>query len=267
MEQYHSSQNKEVKNDAQIIRGHETYDSVKILGSFNEATMEQFGAVVAGYNFFKDELFDKPLPPVIFTLNENAHSRGYFRSDARVKDTNKFAVQINISPSTLLLPPIEVFGTLVHEMCHSWHCVYGKPGWWGYHNMEFAEIMEKRGLVCSHSGKPGGRKVGKKMRHYIEPYGLFANAFENLPDCCRIPFTPNVNYGNPAQSPNKLPVPKPKIDLSKTKYTCRGCGAAAWGKPTLHLICGQCNDRMIIIDQLGVAQRGETKQIYLSQHN
>jgi hypothetical protein len=31
---------------------------------------------------------------------------------------------------------------------------------------------------------------------------------------------------------------------SKTKFTCPGCGANAWGKPDLNLVCGDCDERM-----------------------
>jgi hypothetical protein len=31
---------------------------------------------------------------------------------------------------------------------------------------------------------------------------------------------------------------------SKTKYTCPECGLNAWGKPTINLVCGDCDKRM-----------------------
>ena len=35
-----------------------------------------------------------------------------------------------------------------------------------------------------------------------------------------------------------------KKAASKTKFTCPECGANAWGKPDLHLICGDCQTDM-----------------------
>ena len=34
-----------------------------------------------------------------------------------------------------------------------------------------------------------------------------------------------------------------KKAASKTKYTCPECDAAAWGKPELDLVCGDCECR------------------------
>jgi hypothetical protein len=32
--------------------------------------------------------------------------------------------------------------------------------------------------------------------------------------------------------------------LSKTRYTCPGCGLSAWAKPGVHLVCGEYGERM-----------------------
>jgi hypothetical protein len=39
-------------------------------------------------------------------------------------------------------------------------------------------------------------------------------------------------------------VKKPKA-TSKLKSTCPRCGANAWGRPTLHLACGDCAIDMV----------------------
>jgi len=31
---------------------------------------------------------------------------------------------------------------------------------------------------------------------------------------------------------------------TKVKYTCPGCKAKTWGKPNLHIICGDCSQTM-----------------------
>ncbi len=41
---------------------------------------------------------------------------------------------------------------------------------------------------------------------------------------------------------------KPPLRSGKTKYTCRGCGINAWGKPNLKLACLECNLELINID-------------------
>jgi hypothetical protein len=36
-----------------------------------------------------------------------------------------------------------------------------------------------------------------------------------------------------------------KAPVSKAKFSCPDCGANAWGKPDLHLVCGDCRVRML----------------------
>jgi len=33
---------------------------------------------------------------------------------------------------------------------------------------------------------------------------------------------------------------------NKTKFTCACCGAAAWGKPELKIVCAECEDLMLV---------------------
>lgn len=46
----------------------------------------------------------------------------------------------------------------------------------------------------------------------------------------------------------QVPRPKPKAASSKTKQHCPGCYNAAWGKPSLHLVCGDCKLTFVLSD-------------------
>ncbi len=70
--------------------------------------------------------------------------------------------------------------TLVHEMVHQWQFHFGKAGRRGYHNKEWAALMERVGLMPSDTGQPGGRKVGQSMTHYIITGGAFDRACDEL---------------------------------------------------------------------------------------
>ena len=35
-----------------------------------------------------------------------------------------------------------------------------------------------------------------------------------------------------------------KKAASKTRYTCPACGLNAWAKPEIHIVCGDCDERM-----------------------
>lgn len=44
-------------------------------------------------------------------------------------------------------------------------------------------------------------------------------------------------------APEKLFIPAPiKSKTSKTKYTCSSCKINIWGKPSLKVVCGECNN-------------------------
>ena len=51
---------------------------------------------------------------------------------------------------------MEILNTLAHEMCHLWQHYFGKPSRGGYHNREWATMMEKIGLMPSSTSEPGG---------------------------------------------------------------------------------------------------------------
>lgn len=131
--------------------------------------------------------------------------------------------EISINPGYLLKQtPREVASTLVHEMVHHWQREFGNPSRAGYHNREWAAEMKRVGLQPSTTGEPGGAETGQTMIHYAIEDGLFAHAYDQLPQSCVLPW-------RCAQEPNTA--------RNKVKYTCRGCGVNAWGRPGLAIAC------------------------------
>jgi hypothetical protein len=133
------------------------------------------------------------------------------------------------------LPIDENLSTLVHEMCHLQQHTFGKPSRRGYHNREWAGMMEAVGLIPSHDGKPGGRKTGQNMSDYIEPGGRFAlscGAFLEL--------------GYDLSFHDLSDEVEGKERQNKTKFTCTSCGANAWGKPDLQIDCRGCRQPMLV---------------------
>ena len=54
---------------------------------------------------------------------------------------------------------------------------FGSPSRNGYHNREWAGLMERVGLVPSDTGAPGWKRTGQRMTHYVAEDGPFARAF------------------------------------------------------------------------------------------
>lgn len=122
----------------------------------------------------------------------------------------------------------DILSTLAHEMCHHHQALYGSPSRNGYHNREWADLMESIGLVPSDTGEEGGKQTGQKMSHYIEDGGLFDQVCDQL-----------VSEGFYLGF-ESVPALKGKGRKDKVKYTCSSCGANIWGKPELQVICGAC---------------------------
>jgi hypothetical protein len=112
--------------------------------------------------------------------------------------------------------------------------VFGTPPAGGYHNKEWAEKMKSIGLMPSSTGMVGGKETGSRMMDYVIPDGPFAKA------CALLAATDwKLNLQSSVR-----PGPKGNVAASKTKFTCPGCGANAWGKPTLLIACIECDRPM-----------------------
>lgn len=216
-----------------------SYDT-KVIGEFDETTLKLFGALQGAYNFFRENLFENKLSPVVLTLNRNAKSSGYFLHSAWINESKIVLPEINISPSILRLEPIIVMSILVHEMSHHFQHLHGNPGREKYHNREFAKIMFELGLMCSDTGKPGGKPTGDHMSHYVLRGGRFEQAFIKIPKEYIIPFK-SFSFSNTATITRSA--------KDKAKYCCDECQINLWGKSGLYIICGKCKNEFTEVKQ------------------
>jgi len=234
-------------------------------------TNELYGALEKAYNHFNDFLFEGRLPQVIFTAQRQKGVMGYFSPERWVSKQGGTCHELAINPTYVGQSAlVEVLQTMVHEQCHLAQYCYGKPGRRGYHNKEWADMMESIGLMPSSTGREGGRRTGEKMNDYPVPGGRFLKECENLvagsefelpwvdrfSQATALPMKKDIElYDMPESSAVKLassvveffdkeafvmpveaPVPKKKI-----KYSCPGCSVNVWGKPSLSIKCGSCD--------------------------
>lgn len=193
-------------------------------------TREQWGAYQRAWAWFNDRLFGGQLEPCILNFSRRSRrTRGFFAPDRWRKDEAR-TPEISLNPDQLDRPLAEVMSTLVHEMAHQWQNQCGRASRGGYHNKEWGRKMKEVGLHPSDTGLPGGRETGQRMTHYVAECGPFAQAFADMPEEYRMPWTSGV--GSPAD--------KPAPPVSKVRFACPGCGAHAWGKPGLEVVCGVC---------------------------
>jgi predicted SprT family Zn-dependent metalloprotease len=171
-------------------------------------------------------LFDDELPEVYFVLQRKRGALGYFWADQWREIEGKDKVhELALTPDNLSRPPLEVLGTLAHELAHLWQEVHGKPGADGYHNKEWADKMEEIGLE-PYCVTDEGKRTGKRCSHNIPEEGNFREvADEILADGWKLDY---------AAVPN---IAKSKT-TRKVSYKCE-C-ATVYGKPGLNIECQDC---------------------------
>jgi predicted SprT family Zn-dependent metalloprotease len=198
------------------------------------------------YEHFNRKLFDGTLPECLITLQrKEKRVHGYFWSQRfEAIGSGEKTDEIAMNPQHFKQCSIEsVLSTLAHEMAHQWQAHGGTPSRKAYHNREWAEKMESIGLMPSDTGKPGGKKTGQQMTHYIISGGLFERVCAVLlSDGFKLAWGEIVTecdggVGGKGGGKGKT---------TRVKFTCPACDVNAWGKPTLKLICGTCLVPMIV---------------------
>lgn len=247
-------------------------------------TQQTYKELQDAYTFFNHRLFDEKLPPCLITLQREKKSRGYFSPSRFINRDGVKTDEIALNPVYFAVRTIpETLSTLVHEMVHLYQQHFGNPGRGRYHNKEWADLMEERGLMPTSTGAPNGRRVGDCMTHYIMEGGPFDLACEELvtqsfmvswmdrfpPYSAVVASIPKTGGGveslmggevllvdgedqgdqeslNPSvvEMENRLKglgvecQTKITNRSNRMKFVCAGCGASAWGKPDLKILCG-----------------------------
>lgn len=214
-----------------------------------ELTGKEYTGIEQAYAVFNERLFNGELPDLLITYQRKAGSCGYY-SPGRFerRDGSGRVPELALNPSVFKQQTdMEILQTLGHEMAHHWQWTLGQPSRTGYHNQEWAEKMEAMGLMPSHTGQPGGRKLGQKMADYVMPGGLFeAVCKELLASGFRFNFQsvegltfPPAAIPTEGEDEGESQPKKPR--QSKVKYSCP-CGQNAWGKPGLAILCAKCEE-------------------------
>jgi hypothetical protein len=209
-------------------------------------TIKTYKSLDDAFAFFNSRLFGGRLPSCLITMQRSRVAYGYFAGDRfGSKDGKEITDEIALNPAHFHERSTEQsLSTLVHEMTHLEQHHFGRPSRGGYHNKEWAGMMKAVGLIPSATGLPGGREVGPKVSHYIERSGRFERASAEL-----------INQGFDPLYVDRWTASNDKLRktkaASKTRYTCPACLAKAWAKPSVHLVCGECDRRMQAPGQAG----------------
>jgi SprT-like family len=182
----------------------------------------------AAYAYFNKRLFGGRLPPCLITVRPHRGAYGYFSSERfGSRDGKEIHDEIALNIRHFeKRSPREILSTLVHEMAHLEQAHFGSPSRNGYHNREWAELMERVGLVPSDTGAPGGKRTGQRMTHYVAADGPFARAF-----AARKFVVPYYDRAGESDVTRKK---------RKVTHTCPSCDDKVWGKPEVQPHCGKC---------------------------
>jgi predicted SprT family Zn-dependent metalloprotease len=192
--------------------------------------------LVAAFDFFNSALFGDSLPPAVITVQRHKGARGYFSPQAfatRLGDAAT-AHEIALNPDSFDRTDREILSTLVHEMCHLWQQTHGKPSRSAYHNKQWATEMLRVGLQPVSVDNPG-KMTGQKVTHEIVDGGPYARAYADF-----------MQFGYSIHWRSRATDTATQSAKTKIKYTCHNCEANAWGKPDLRLICGDCEELMLV---------------------
>ncbi len=204
-----------------------------------EPSKQLYEFLNGAYANFNQNLFENRLPNCVIVLHRNKGAAGYFWQDAwserREGQYGPFqrTHEIALNPDCFRTQTTtEIMQTLVHEMCHLEQAIYGNPSRTGYHNAEWAAMMEAVGLIPSDTGLPGGKRTGQRMSDYPAPGGRFERECQIYVDVLefKVPWQAETDERPNAASKR----------ASKTKYICPECNSKAWAKPETKLICGEC---------------------------
>ncbi len=212
-------------------------------------TAEAYGHWQANYSFYNARLFGGKLPNALITLTRHHGVLGYFCEGAFADRSGHIAHEISLNPSYFgSRGDMASDATLVHEMAHLCRSVFGRPnrkggkGIGGYHDAEWAGIMETVGLMPSDTGGPGGKRTGYHMTHYVIKGGSFdAACAELLADGHTVNWRDTVaaqSAGGGSRGTDDPPVEggearKPRN--TRTRFVCAICDLRAWSRASPRL--------------------------------
>ena len=243
-------------------------------------TIEFYSLFQYLYDHFNSELFNNELPDCMIVITRKNNTFGYYSKERWVNIDEKRTDEIAINPMFFSqYPLIEMLQTLCHEMCHLWQEHFGNPSRRTYHNVEWGEKMKSIGLFPSSTGKEGGKETGQQMMEYPIENGEFLRVSKNLArdkDFKSLWYDRTTTHQLINQSANvvadefemlvtnvkeseenllytrfenknPIVIVKP-VDASKSKYSCNKCGLNVWGRPSLNIVCGECNYQLLQVE-------------------
>ena len=204
---------------------------------------QELKVLESAINFLNKELFDNELSKIKVTIQPDSNSKNmtYGWAVNHIWSNNKEkAHELNITANSLKRPFSEIWITLVHELIHIYaFCkgdVNGACSRQGrYHGKKFKELCDKFYLITEKNPQIGYITPHQKMmKEQKEIFLKFKKSTKvNL----------NTLFKYQREMFEKEKESKPS---NNAKYTCPCCMISFTAKKGLNLICGDCNEVLMI---------------------
>ena len=194
------------------------------------------------FNLLNQNYFSGELPKAVITVQSTPKAYGHFTCYDAWHCADEGFQEINIGAGTLDRPIENVTATLLHEMIHE-YCFIPQikdPSRGGsYHNKRFKAEAEQRGLQIDYDSRIGWSITSptEDLLNFCIENGLtdILIARNDL-----IGFNPAITRGKGTASTTRR--------SSYRKHICPGCLSTARTTKDMKLICGECNEVMIMTD-------------------
>jgi predicted SprT family Zn-dependent metalloprotease len=239
----------------------------------NNPTQQFYELLQYAYEFFNESLFvDERLPNCLITVQREKNTMGYFSPNRWENNCEKKIHEIALNPTYFAEHKvIEIFQTLVHEMCHVWQHEYTqlkKTSLRTYHNKEWSNKMISIGLMpTDKNGKRTGQKIWDTpvsgglfeesckalikngfaiewidsipaVKRYDNHLSIYNKQARNSKELLYLYSKPPIVIENTSQIKKHTIIAKAK---RKYKYSCNSCGNILWGKRGVKVSCIDCN--------------------------
>lgn len=200
------------------------------------------------FDRINEHYYQNQLPKVVihYYPDRSKKAYGWITINKTWTDGKESTHEINISANFADRSKYEVYATLMHEMVHLYCMENGiqdcsNNGY--YHNQNFKMVGEAHGLKLEKMGAYGWTTTTLN-----EEAKQFISSFDEIETIYKVPVKKIEITGTIGGSDENGTEEKPKRK-SSYKHVCPVCGAIArTSKADVHLVCGDCMEKMVIVD-------------------
>lgn len=203
---------------------------------------------VAGYlekifRLLNEQYFENTLSIPVITIQSTPNAYGHVSLTEKWEVNGERKKELNIGAGTLERHIENIVATMIHEMVHLYCAdknIKDTSRNYTYHNKNFKEEAEKRGLIIEHN-KTYGWTITSPSDEIIE--FCIKNELEDI-KLNRMEFyiPPMTGTGTGTTTG------KTKAKSSTRKYKCPCCGQSIRATKEVNIVCGDCMENMKLVN-------------------